>query len=78
LQLVEKLLCARLDFGHSAAKEGHGREAGVVLKMTGMLHLTRQQQLVICVGLFLLLTGWAIKAWRTANAPVRAAIAADK
>jgi hypothetical protein len=46
--------------------------------MTGMLHLTRQQQLVICVGLFLLLTGWAIKAWRTANAPVRAAIAADK
>lgn len=43
-----------------------------------MLHLTRQQQLVICVGLFLLLTGWAIKAWRAVNAPVRATIAAEK
>ena len=51
---------------------------GVVLNVTGMLHLTRQQQLVICVGLFLLLTGWAIKAWKMVNAPVRAAIAADK
>ena len=41
---------------------GRGLEAA-------MLQLTRQQQLVICAGLFLLLTGWAVKAWRMAKTP---------
>jgi hypothetical protein len=29
--------------------------------------LTKQEQLVLCVVLGLLLTGWAVKAWRTAH-----------
>lgn len=32
-----------------------------------MLSLTKQQQLVICVVIFLLLTGWAVKAYRQAH-----------
>lgn len=32
-----------------------------------MLNLTKQQQLVICVVIFLLLTGWAVKAYRQAH-----------
>jgi hypothetical protein len=34
-----------------------------------MLHFTRQQQLVGCVALFLLLVGWAVKAWRLSHRP---------
>jgi hypothetical protein len=34
-----------------------------------MFNLTRQQQLVICLVLLLLLTGWAVKAWRNAHPP---------
>ena len=34
-----------------------------------MLHFTRQQQLVLCVALFLLLIGWAVKAWRLSQRP---------
>ena len=33
----------------------------------GMNRLTKQEQLVVCVVLGLLLTGWAVKAWRTAH-----------
>jgi hypothetical protein len=32
-----------------------------------MKHLTRQEQIVLCVVLLLLLTGWAVKAYRTAH-----------
>lgn len=32
-----------------------------------MFKLTKQQQLFLCVVLLLLLTGWAVKAWRTAH-----------
>jgi len=32
-------------------------------------YLTRQQQLAVCVIIFLLLTGWAVRAWRQANPP---------
>ena len=32
-----------------------------------MFHLTKQQQLFLCAVLLLLLTGWAVKAWRTAH-----------
>jgi len=36
-----------------------------------MFDLTRQQQMFLCAVLFLLLTGWAVKAWRTGHpAPV--------
>jgi hypothetical protein len=31
--------------------------------------LTRQEQLVLCFVLGLLLTGWAVKAYRTAHPP---------
>jgi hypothetical protein len=34
-----------------------------------MIHLTKHEQLVLCVILGLLLTGWAVKAWRTAHPP---------
>lgn len=37
-----------------------------------MLHLTRQQQLVLSLILFLLLTGWAVKTWRAAHPPPQA------
>ena len=32
-----------------------------------MVHLTKQEQLVLCFILGLLLTGWAVKAYRTAH-----------
>jgi hypothetical protein len=38
-----------------------------------MFKLTKQQQLFLCVVLLLLLTGWAVKAWRTAHPPSSAA-----
>jgi len=33
-------------------------------------YLTKQEQLVICVVLGLLLTGWAVKTYRIAHPPV--------
>jgi hypothetical protein len=35
-----------------------------------VLRLTKQEQLVLCVVLSLLLVGWAVKAWRTAHPSV--------
>jgi len=35
--------------------------------------LTKQEQLVLCIVLGLLLTGWAVKTWRTAHPPAPAA-----
>jgi len=32
--------------------------------------LTKQEQLVLCIVLGLLLTGWAVKMYRTAHPPV--------
>jgi hypothetical protein len=37
-----------------------------------MKYLTREQQKVLCVILFLLLTGLAVKTWRTAHPPKQA------
>jgi hypothetical protein len=38
--------------------------------------LTKQEQTVLCIVLGLLLTGWAVKAWRTAHlAPAKPAMA---
>lgn len=37
-----------------------------------MLSLTRQQQHALVAVLLLLLTGWAVKAWRTAHPPAPA------
>lgn len=34
-----------------------------------MIHLTKHEQLVLCVIIGLLLTGWAVKAWRAAHPP---------
>jgi len=34
-----------------------------------MFRLTKQEQLVLCVVLGLLLTGWAVKTYRTAHPP---------
>jgi len=41
-----------------------------------MFDLSRQQQLFLCVVLLLLLTGWAVKAWRTIHPPARQAVSA--
>jgi hypothetical protein len=38
-----------------------------------MFKFTKQQQLFLCAVLLLLLTGWAVKAWRTAHPPSPAA-----
>jgi len=38
-----------------------------------MIRLTKQEQLVLCVVLGLLLTGWAVKTYRTAHPSVTAA-----
>jgi hypothetical protein len=35
-----------------------------------MKNLTRQEQFVLCLILLLLLTGWAVKVYRTAHAPM--------
>jgi hypothetical protein len=35
-------------------------------------YLTKQEQLVLCIVLGLLLTGWAVKMCRTAHPPVTA------
>lgn len=40
-----------------------------------MLRLTKEQQRVLCLVLLLLLTGWAVKAWRTAHPPAQEASA---
>jgi hypothetical protein len=34
--------------------------------------LTKQEQLFLCIVLGLLLTGWAVKTWRTAHPPAAA------
>jgi hypothetical protein len=34
-----------------------------------MVHLTKQEQFVLCVVIALLLTGWAVKAYRTTHPP---------
>jgi hypothetical protein len=39
-----------------------------------MVHLTKQEQKVLCIILGLLLTGWAVKAWRVAHPPASAPI----
>jgi hypothetical protein len=38
-----------------------------------MTRLTKQEQLVLCVVLGLLLTGWAVKTYRTAHPPATTA-----
>ena len=38
-----------------------------------MNRLTKQEQMVLCVILGLLLTGWAVKAYRSAHPPAAAA-----
>jgi hypothetical protein len=38
-----------------------------------MKWLTKQEQLVLCIVLGLLLTGWAVKAYRAAHPPAAAA-----
>jgi hypothetical protein len=37
-------------------------------------YLTKQEQLVLCIVLGLLLTGWAVKTYRTAHPPVTAPV----
>jgi hypothetical protein len=36
--------------------------------------LTKQEQLVLCIVVGLLLTGWAVKTWRAAHPPPAAAV----
>ena len=39
-----------------------------------MVQLTRQEQLVLCVVIALLLTGWAVKTYRTAHPSTAASL----
>ena len=40
--------------------------------------LTRQEQMVLCIILGLMLTGWGVKAYRAAHPPAQAAEAAQR
>jgi hypothetical protein len=40
-------------------------------------YLTKQQQMVLICILLLLLTGWAVKAYRAAHGPAKAAAVAE-
>jgi hypothetical protein len=40
--------------------------------------LTKQEQMVLCIILGLLLTGWAVKSYRTAHPPAQAAEATQR
>jgi hypothetical protein len=45
----------------------------VILRyLAGMSYLTKQEQMVLCIVLLLLLTGWAVKTYRVAHPPVAA------
>lgn len=44
--------------------------------MAFRIHLTKEEQMVLCIVMMLLLTGWAVKAYRTANAAQNAPIPA--
>jgi hypothetical protein len=48
-----------------AWKFGGGLYIGCKMKF-----LTKQEQFVLCLILLLLLTGWAVKAYRTAQTPM--------
>jgi hypothetical protein len=37
--------------------------------LVAVIHLTKQEQWVLCLVAALLLTGWAVKAYRTAHPP---------
>jgi hypothetical protein len=37
-----------------------------------LVQLTKQEQLVLCIVLALLLTGWAVKSYRAAHPPAKA------
>ena len=37
-----------------------------------MKNLTKQEQFVLCLIILLLLTGWAVRVYRTAHAPMTA------
>jgi hypothetical protein len=43
-----------------------------MLRFGNVNRLTKQEQLVLCIILGLLLTGWAVKAYRSAHPPVQA------
>jgi hypothetical protein len=43
-----------------------------------MNRLTKQEQFVLCIVLGLLLTGWAVKVWRTAHPPTVAVRQAEQ
>ena len=43
-----------------------------VLYISGVKFLTKQEQTVLCLVILLLLTGWAVKAWRTTHPGVSA------
>jgi hypothetical protein len=48
-----------------------GKFDGRLYIVRKMKNLTRQEQFVLCLILLLLLTGWAVKVYRTAHAPMR-------
>jgi hypothetical protein len=43
-----------------------------------LINLTRQQQIVMVTVILLFLTGWVVKAWRTAHPPAQTARPANR
>jgi hypothetical protein len=54
-------------------KKRNGCRRIIFRYISAMIRLTKQEQLVLCVVLGLLLTGWAVKTYRTAHPPAAAA-----
>ncbi len=50
----------------------HCERCPLTLSFWCVNRLTKQEQLVLCIVLGLLLTGWAVKAYRTAHPPAQA------
>jgi hypothetical protein len=48
--------------------------SGVLRYIKGMNYLTKQEQLVLCIVVGLLLTGWMVKWYRTAHPAAVAAV----
>jgi len=52
---------------HGAPSRLRACRSGVLRYLEGMNYLTKQEQLVLCIVVGLLLTGWMVKWYRTAH-----------
>lgn len=63
---VRKNLITPLGFVNASRPE-FSLEIGGIRYIARVTFLTKQEQMVLCLILVLLLTGWVVKTWRTAH-----------